>query len=580
MGTLITRMLLVLTLLAACRTLQPRITGSSANTLYEPPLASGKKGMATPGKYLGYLRLKQNQKKVPFSWDLIAESAAGDEAKFRLIAKINLGSFDSEEFISSYFDQVTYDNATKKLTFGSAVTNSWYAVEDAQLRSNSLLVGKLVNAAKDEIGDFVLLYAGKRRNTEVTTRLKTIFPNNEVLGSLEGVYRGTCEKEPATLQLETSRWAGRQSESKNLLATYKITGRFGVADKTICGQENQACSKGAFEDGRYDFLAGNLNLKGRPGSKHCKFAGKELQCDGGCSFVKDQSNELEKSLFQVANRMERDDGFTVGARDKVAEGAPQPELEGEFFGYLFHEFTGVHQLMRFKVDTKKSSQPGNTNSVATLFFGDGNSKEFIVYRFAMGEAGNPSSKYVFDHPASESFLQVSKWNSKSIRGIWYSKSFGRVGTVELLRGQIPLVAEEARFMPSISGSYKNEHTRFNLLATADISERADSFFPLSVKGIVSDLKGKDRARVIEGVSYDFFTGKIAFMVDDGRVSVGEVTSSGLKIFSPKLARYGSVLEDRIMEAYEYNKDPFQGVTAEKMFDLFKKGSTGKLLETF
>jgi len=128
-----------------------------------------------------------------------------------------------------------------------------------------------------------------------------------------------------------------------------------------------------------------------------------------------------------------------------------------------------------------------------------------------------------------------------LSGVWYGKTFGRVGTVELQISNVPPLPAGSHLIEKVSGHYKGKDSEFEVITTANLSEEADDFYPLKVVGWARDPEEKSRRRNIVDGSFDFYTNSYAFRLDDGRMLVGSNTPNGLALHWPTKPRYGAPL---------------------------------------
>src|SRR5699024_3350139 len=122
---------------------------------------------------------------------------------------------------------------------------------------------------------------------------------------------------------------------------------------------------------------------------------------------------------------------------------------------------------------------------------------FIAYRFKETVASAaPGSAVLFDGEGEGVFV-VDDWGPKTIRGTWYGKTFGRVGTVELTRDLVPELDPKAASMQALSGVYRGDDWDFEMAASANLSEEATAFYPLKLFGWARERLQSSRRRTIE-----------------------------------------------------------------------------------
>jgi len=559
---------------SACQTTAPKARATNTEKgKYEPPRTSMKKDAAIPGRYLGYLRLQERPEKVAFTIDLLARRSEGSKTEFSAVARQNLGGFDSGEYVAGYFRDVVFNHATADFEFGEA-EGADLRITEAKLHANGLIIAK-VSSSAGLIGDLMAVYAGERLKIDTAKVLKSIFATIPQVTALSGAYAGTCDGKQASLQLQTAKSTGSafRGESPSGLAHYRIIGTYGHVDPMLCGISDKPCVRSRFSAGSYDFHKGKLKLEDDRRPFECMAAADTLTCNG-CALINTRAakDDLEAAVTQ---RAERDRQMPLSFTDRLGSLAGDGNSpDGEYAGYLFIEATGKYQLMRLKVATSFTSDRKNASvgGVATLFFGDPKANEFIVFRFDEAPLGKSIQYQVFDGPGS-GLLQVSRWNKDALRGIWYSKTYGRVGAVELSRKSMPLPLAQSDVIGRISGGYRNGEADFNLFTMADRSETAADFFSVRVRGLLTERASLEKRTTIESGIYDYLTGVMTLAFDDGRMVQG-TPEHGMKwrfTWSPPL-RFGSVMNEPKAQIFSYNEDEATGLTTHKFFQLFSDGA--------
>ena len=206
-----------------------------------------------------------------------------------------------------------------------------------------------------------------------------------------------------------------------------------------------------------------------------------------------------------------------------------PAGDGQYYGYLHHEARGgLYQLVALNLKDHAG--------VATLYFGEGDSSEFVAFKLAPDEA----APTVLDG-GGDAFLVLDSWQGPYLTGTWYSKSFGRVGTVELEKDLVPQLSHAASTMGRLSGIYQGDAWRVELTAQPGVSERAGDYDPLKVYGWAQERLEHARRRTIDTASFDFYTGVVAFHLDDGRIALGRVAPGELQLHWPPKGRPGTIL---------------------------------------
>ena len=178
-------------------------------------------------------------------------------------------------------------------------------------------------------------------------------------------------------------------------------------------------------------------------------------------------------------------------------------------------------------------------SVASAYFGEGDSSELIAYRLGP-IAWNGQLPLVLDG-SGEVFVVVEAWDDARMLGTWYSKTLGRIGSVELQPKVVPALTKGLRSMRKLSGSYQGGNWDLSIAATANLSEHSGDFYPLKINGWARDKADEARRRTIKDGAYDFYTGRLALRLDDGRMAIGRIDAEGLQVYWPAKPRLGASL---------------------------------------
>ncbi|MBI4042362.1 MAG: hypothetical protein HY391_02690 [Deltaproteobacteria bacterium] len=401
---------------------------------------------------------------------------------------------------------------------------------------------------------------------------------------LAGEYTGLCQKgnvELLLLQIETARGMNELEEERvtSPFGAYHITGRLGRR----CDTSDSTCIWQAYESGTYNFFTGQLFLTGaklgNPDNSRdllCQVDGNTILCDK-CRFAKVEEGAQKSAPHLTPTASSREFHLELPESPKVTELSSLKEMRGSFFGYLHHEQLDQYQALRLDVRAYYSTDFGmmqiprpQIEGVAHLFFGTpGNSQhgEPLTYAFRPRPFLDSSSRHTdqkngltFSDEERGIFLVIEEWKKESIRGVWYSHTRGRIGTIELLRGEeLPLLPPEAVSIPSIEGGYLagegdqpathhllelKSHPFFN----AEFQPH-NPYFPLTLTG---DLKffSHDGLVYTDPVifgSYDFYTGHVALLLDAGkghRMLTGRISPKGKLLLSlPSAPANGAVIQN-------------------------------------
>jgi hypothetical protein len=353
-------------------------------------------------------------------------------------------------------------------------------------------------------------------------------PNVPWLASLNGDWTGNCGKTKQLLQVRTGVGGGALGWS--LGATL---GRFEKA----CSLDQAAdlCWQATFATGAWNpFQATGQNLRwaGPRQPMACRLTAESATCDRAgerCEFVRPAAAEPKAKFYRREHHLP----MQHAALPDVPEAE---DLRGEFWGLLHHEGTDRYQLVELNVESfydtenpHKGVETLNVSAEATVYFGAHRGGDRIVARFQPRPFANTFPDFAFDGPG-DTQLRVTSWHKGMLHGVWYSKSFGRVGTIELVRGDWPAVVPSLAYVPGISGAYVGK--RWNLTLRTVPSVAMHAWDALDIQGASSNLiTGPVIGPTVRHGYYDWFTGRLA-LETEGVLITGKPVADGLDLHWP------------------------------------------------
>lgn len=436
----------------------------------------------------------------------------GQENELELLAMFTLhfGDFKSGEYITYHFDKVRHNLLSGKFVFEQADQPVGLTV--TKYNSEELVVE--VRSLTGFVGRAIL----RREGTA-----ETKFPMIQPIG---GKYDGFCGGEPTFLQLYTFRSSKDLVRAAHPFAAYEVKGNLGQArrDCPRCKTE----IRDYFSSADYDFFSAQLTLSGNSENLSCTVDDEGLNsCKYGdkvCSF--DRKGSVSTGTFKPVV-------YDSAFHDLTPEASLSSPLSarlgsGLYRGYVHHEYLNIYQRADLHLSVLPST-PGigtRLSAAATVYFGDEKSGERINYKYTDQPYINPIAvapvivlKQTEDDV--DAVIQIESISENTIRGVWYSIIFGRVGRFELQKNNIPVeLPSGANVMKSISGLYKASKIEgvapqyeMHLLASRGeaplISENpfSPNFFRGSIRN--PQVEGRPKAAILNG-SYDFYTGRIGF----------------------------------------------------------------------
>lgn len=518
------------------------------------------------GRYRGELMISGSPWKVRALLDIFKVQVAGEYPKLTAILKLNFGGYGSPEYLSYAYDKISVDPQKKRLSFevGSEdVTLSDVMVHDG------MLMGRFRSGKTGTAGNFNLYWmrsfeSGQKPDSDEGDSLgqesfEKAIASSSYLRAVAGQYEGVCGNQVSVLQIDARRSKTESLISVNSYDQNHLTGRLGKVSpqdpsRTLVKEVN-------FHAGSYDFYQGKLTLFGIPEDLKCTLTPEGWDCDGGCSFKRTHGPEtLFGDLSQVPY-FERTHKLDRSQFDLLGDDPAVEDVEGIYLGYLHHEHLDVYQPVKFNVlafrnsDIMHSPNQLYVSGVLAASVGESLSSEKLVYRFEQRPWLDSGGAMTLQGP-SEGFGVVREWRNGFIAMDWYSKNFGRVGTIELVSSDLPVLPEGLKKMKAFDGEYLGENYFFKIMAGpahGDADEPHNPFRPLAIHGFFqarySGVTLKPRYVVEDGI-YDFYTGAISILGRDENYITGKVEESGLKLFVPGANEFGNKLIPRGDAVYQ------------------------------
>lgn len=430
--------------------------------------------------------------------ELLTVREEGGNLRLRALLTLQFGGFDSAEYITYHYQDVVFNLLSGALAFHQ--TDQEVFITGAIVRGNEL-TGELHSAAG--------LIGPIRLSTDAPIR-----PTQPLLEPLGGEYKGHCGKTPASLQLFTYSSTQDTHRIGNLFGSYEVKGQLAKVDPGFCGKG--LCVYTKIQSASYDFLSGNLVLNGYPYSQRCRVVGSEIQCDE-CRLRRASSEMIRPSLAPEKYPSQPIDQVKTGLKRN-----PRASISGQYIGLVCHERLGVLQPVRIDLSTFRKN--GNSSlfvSVAAkLYFGNLES-ETISYRYDPIEYPNPLNKprFILARPEADldAIIHVTDIREGVIEGHWYSSIFGRVGTFVATQNRDLPVVPSAKLFPTVSGVFNEANNKDGVrvdlvVAPGNAPLGTDNpFYPLNLSGNVWWQSGIIKKEEIQGGSFDFYTGRIAFV---------------------------------------------------------------------
>lgn len=521
-----------------------------------------------PGRYVGALVLETGHapEMIALTADFFVESPE-DFTKFpRLVGifKQSLGGYNTPEYVTEVFEDIRYDFDQAVMTLDEPANDLALSLEVRSQGGRLILSGRAFARSSALSGTVTLELltdeppdgpgdgepgAGEPGHGDhgghATSR--SAAESTPFVPLLEGQYEGLCGQRASVFQIQTVKGLHGAEGERRALFDYAIYGRLGLRDpEAKPGSPRPWQVVASFAGGIHDFHSGRLIFLGpSTTSIECTRHRGELACSyriqgrsERCHFRKSTTAAQAPLYHSRAHHLMPS---PAQARE-LPEASPPANAElaravsGQFSGYLHHEALDRYQPVRLRILASSSSEnPHNPNKLfvsatSVLHFGREESADFVAQRY------EPRSFYLrpgftLGAPGTDSFIVIEEWKAGFIRGAWYSHAFGRVGTLELVKGELPPLPAAAREMAGFAGEFEGEplfdaggapvRRWFKLVLPFQQASGAASVVPLT--GSYQALSSVTTIVPIERGGYDLYTGALGFALSFGG---GETAVSG------------------------------------------------------
>lgn len=224
-------------------------------------------------------------------------------------------------------------------------------------------------------------------------------------------------------------------------------------------------------------------------------------------FAAQGAVQVETGLLNTSKKLLQRDLFDVNYASI--------ERFGVYYGVLHHEQLDAFQYLRLAFVEDQESKM--TTAISTLFFAEPQHKEFIVYRQHAGHEVMRSATPLLlgGEDDSEALLLLNRWDKRGIGGVWYSKVYGRIGKIFLIRAHFPRLETNATLVPSLQGRRQGSRFGFELQVRNSIAQHTAS--PAQISGTLNDAL-QEKTYQITGGKYDFYRGLVELNYEDGAFS--------------------------------------------------------------
>lgn len=535
-----------------------------------------------PSRYIGLLSLDGTDQKIVTIADVLLESPENlkEFPKLTVIIKLALGGTGSHEYLTETYKNVKYDYDTGRISLDEPESDLLINATLQNVRGRSKIMGSVFVRSASMNGFIELLQESNEPDDEDSGPNDSNDASNQnftqILSTLDGEYLGQCTGRSASYQVQTVRGLSSDSSENSFgvfHSQYGIVGRLAFKDDPLCGKlsVDQWCTRHHFSNGSYNLYLGRLNFESDQSGVSCNLRSGQMTCR-----LQTKSG-VETCEFNKPNATMRSPQFFVRrhnitpSRDQLKElPPPSPPLNenlagavgGSFFGFLHNEYNDVYVPLKMSVVSYSATDnPHNPNQMmvtatTTLYLGGPRSEVYFTQRFeARSFYLRPG--FVLSGPNADSFIKIVDWKSGFIRGVFYSHKFGKVGTVQLVKGEWPQISTQAQMLPSFAGEFRRTIKADKVQALNFFAPtQSDVFTPsaISMSGSYQTLVGSTPVFGIARGVFDLFSGRIGWQISKNEITTfgsGKMDPTGdLLLFWPPNPTLGVITQSYSLERFQ------------------------------
>ncbi len=538
------------------------------------PLGSSAKaagGELKIGRYVGFLKQDDTGEKVALIVNTFIVQPE-DFTQFPVLNatfKMSLGGYGTAEYITETFEDVKYDFNNGLLSLDEQANDLVISAEVNEDGLNTRVTGQVWIRSAAKAGILYLEYENDEPGSDSDGddgSAGTFVP------LLRGQYEGWCGSERAAMQITAGKGLLENGPERRGLHDYAIVARLAFDKPDVCSSGGASggpawCVTRAFHSGTYNFFTNRLNLDSENGSTSCSLEKGRLQCQ---IRMLDQSVSCDLLHTNMVPKPYQLFGRSFGVRTTSEQRQPLPEpappqhaalvqaLRGQFVGYLHNEANNRYQPFKLNVIPSVSTvNPHDENRVfvsatAVTYFGRGLTGEFWSQQLEK-RAFYLRPGFTLESPETDGFLQVEDWRNGYIRGVWISHAYGRIGTVQMIKGNtIPPLDDAAPIVGTVAGEFEVAPAGglstlkwwFKTLFPPQPLGRDQGTFTFEGDSRLSG--GITRPiRIVKG-SYDVYSSSFSWITAESppRMVLGEVSDNGdLRVFWPGAPVWGVRMAD-------------------------------------
>lgn len=506
--------------------------------------------------YFGYVLLPKNNLKIPARLELIRdgyhEGAASDLVAF---LKLSYGGFDSHEYATQIYRQKDFDWNAFDLVLDANVAGNGpdLTIFDVVTTNEKKVLSGRVRSFLGETSQVGSIELIRYDNLDIFKEVSEIFPDHQVHPPLTGVYWETDGKQ--FIEIEAMRTEPYLVNSQIPFEGLSIIARTYFQSLTFVSGRS-----GSFDNVVYNFYKNRLflNFSEIPNlssyGKVCSILFDGIRCgDGVFKRVQHGTTSIDQILAPRMIESLYDDQHFEKVLVPQKE-IPSPKIdvlrsenfEDTFYGYLYSERNKVYkkvliQASRSRIIGNDTSPKIRYSMTVRLHLGEQDDEGLVSFKFHPSERGENCS-LVFLESDSDPQIALTHWTDSIISGVWYSRTYGRVGSFYVSSLGIPVFRDGVEFERArlFDGEYKGDLFKFpitlSLQSTPQTPNKMRPYYPISIQAteafwypVQSEGNAvlKEHSSRITRVEIDPFVGVIALFRPNKTFFFGKTTSEGI-----------------------------------------------------
>ena len=426
------------------------------------------------------------------------------------------GSFMSNESLAFRNEKFDHDRQANQMTVSS----------DSKFISEISFKGNEVSGVLNFSGTLVPFVATKSSPPNLESTYLDLLPENPPMQSWTGEYYGVCSNRRTLIQLVSVR-SKVDHKLDNSHLPFSLMTQVAQSDSRRC-KKDLLCIESPTHARITNIAKGMFELTSKKSQQKCQFAGSSITCEG-CSLERRASifdNSLIAPTFHTRNDPAKPLQPINNTENQQTTDAQSTTKLGQYYGVLNHDYSS--RIQNISLYTTKTKNGFNTT--VNLYHGNNHSQEFSVHNFENNLSDAPLTQPLRLEGKGEAFAIVNQWTETTVRGSWFSKQYGFIGSFNLQRDKPEKKqmngTETSPHVPKISGSYTSKNWEIQIATAANVSADEYNMFPATIYGWAQqNVPGTRKKRIING-QYNPYNGSVHLLLDDGHHALGHIDATG------------------------------------------------------